>query len=328
MVLAASPDGGKPMLVAFDEPPAARARCVTADAIAAIDRLALSSRRRGVRRRPRRVVARARDGGRRRARSCILAADEPSGARRARRASAALWPAVRFAAGVHPHRAGRVRRASRPSAAAVDAATAAERAGARRDRRDRARLPLRLLAARRPARGVRARRSRWRVELDLPVVIHTREADDDTFAHPARGRGGPRPRRDSLLHAATPTMARARARPRLLHLARRHRDVPEGGRACATSRSVVPADRLLVETDAPFLAPVPHRGKRNEPAWVGRDARARWRRFAASGRAIGAQVARELRRALSARSVTRRQTARRVDTPRETYGLIPAGLYR
>jgi TatD DNase family protein len=30
----------------------------------------------------------------------------------------------------------------------------------------------------------------------------------------------------------------------------------------------VPADRLLVETDAPFLAPVPHRGKRNEPAHV------------------------------------------------------------
>ncbi len=30
----------------------------------------------------------------------------------------------------------------------------------------------------------------------------------------------------------------------------------------------VPADRLLVETDAPFLAPVPYRGRRNEPAWV------------------------------------------------------------
>ena len=30
----------------------------------------------------------------------------------------------------------------------------------------------------------------------------------------------------------------------------------------------MPLDRLLVETDAPFLAPVPHRGKRNEPAWV------------------------------------------------------------
>jgi TatD DNase family protein len=44
---------------------------------------------------------------------------------------------------------------------------------------------------------------------------------------------------------------------------------PKAGELRDTIRAV-PVDRLLTETDSPFLAPVPHRGKRNEPAHVGR----------------------------------------------------------
>ena len=55
-------------------------------------------------------------------------------------------------------------------------------------------------------------------------------------------------------------------------------------KADAISRggAIVPADRLLVETDSPYLAPVPYRGKRNEPAYVARVLRGPCASFAAS----------------------------------------------
>lgn len=104
-----------------------------------------------------------------------------------------------------------------------------------------------------------------------PVVVHTREADDDTVAMLAdhmRGWTGDASR-VGVIHCFTGSAGLAH---RLLDLgffisfsgiltfknAADLRDVARG----------IPADRLLVETDAPYLAPVPHRGKRNEPAWV------------------------------------------------------------
>lgn len=101
-------------------------------------------------------------------------------------------------------------------------------------------------------------------DLDLPVVIHTREAEDDTIAVL---RNAPESVR-KVLHCYTGSME-------LLEVG-----LEEG---CYVSFAgiitfskfdgqdavrAVPGDRLLAETDAPYLAPVPRRGKRNEPAFV------------------------------------------------------------
>ena len=103
---------------------------------------------------------------------------------------------------------------------------------------------------------------------DLPVVIHTREADDDTvdiLREESHGtlRG--------VFHCFTGDAKLARHALDLgFHVSfsgivtfRRADEIREVAK-------LVPSDRLLAETDAPYLAPIPHRGKRNEPAWVSR----------------------------------------------------------
>lgn len=101
---------------------------------------------------------------------------------------------------------------------------------------------------------------------DLPLVIHTREAWADTFA--ILGEVGT-PRR-TVFHCFTGGPDEARRCLEIgAHLSfsgivtfKRSDDVRGAAVLC-------PLDRLLVETDSPYLAPVPHRGKRNQPAWVG-----------------------------------------------------------
>ncbi|HOJ79795.1 MAG TPA: TatD family hydrolase, partial [Clostridiales bacterium] len=103
-------------------------------------------------------------------------------------------------------------------------------------------------------------------ELKLPVIVHDRDAHEDTLnilkSEGARDVGG-------VLHCFSGSVEMARevmelgfmisiAGPATFRNARKLPDVIR----------YVPDDMLLIETDSPYLAPEPHRGRRNEPAYV------------------------------------------------------------
>jgi TatD DNase family protein len=100
----------------------------------------------------------------------------------------------------------------------------------------------------------------------LALVVHTREAWDDTFAILEEGSGPPE---RTVLHCFTggPVEAR-RALDAGLILSFSGIVSFKGAAEVREAAALCPLDRLLVETDSPYLAPVPHRGKPNRPAWV------------------------------------------------------------
>jgi TatD DNase family protein len=101
----------------------------------------------------------------------------------------------------------------------------------------------------------------------LPLVIHAREADDDTARILEEEMGkGPFP---AVLHCYTggPDLAR-RAIALGLSISFTGIVTFKNSAALREIAKSLPADRFLVETDAPYLAPLPFRGKRNEPAYV------------------------------------------------------------
>jgi len=103
-----------------------------------------------------------------------------------------------------------------------------------------------------------------------PVVIHVREADEACARVLAREGV---PAAGGLVHCFTGDWARARAYLDLgLYLSVAGVVTFRAADALREAVRKVPRDRLLVETDCPYLAPVPHRGKRNEPAYVARTA--------------------------------------------------------
>ncbi len=100
-------------------------------------------------------------------------------------------------------------------------------------------------------------------ELGLPVVVHAREADDDIAAIL-----GNHPRVVAILHSFSSGMTLLEAGLELRHYVSFSGMVTFANWRLDDAVRETPLDRLLVETDAPYLAPIPHRGKRNEPAFV------------------------------------------------------------
>lgn len=101
----------------------------------------------------------------------------------------------------------------------------------------------------------------------LPLVVHTRDADADTAAilEDEMRKGGFR----AVLHCYTAGPELAKRALALGHYVSFSGVITfKKSDALRAIAAQVPLDRVLVETDAPYLAPEPHRGKRNEPAFV------------------------------------------------------------
>lgn len=104
-------------------------------------------------------------------------------------------------------------------------------------------------------------------ELKKPVIIHTRDAQDDTLKLLKDGDvescGG-------VLHCFTESWDMARqALDMGMYISFSGIVTFRNAEALREVARKVPDDRFLIETDSPYLAPVPHRGKQNHPGWVG-----------------------------------------------------------
>ncbi len=200
------------------------------------------------------VIGRARDAGLTR----ILTCGEDVASSEAAVALAARYPHVRVAVGIHPHRAtscddaalGRLAALARDERVVAIGETGVDLSGRSASLADQQRAFTAQLAL--------------AAKLALPVVIHVRDAGAVVLR---------------LLEAATGVRGQlhcySEGPDEIGHWVARGLYVsfagtvtfPRNGALRLAARRV-PADRLLVETDAPYLAPEPYRGRRNEPAFV------------------------------------------------------------
>ena len=232
------------------------------------------------------VIARARDAGLVRC-LVILAADEDEEFEQADKVSRA-WPDVKYAVGVHPHNAHKF--ADSPDAAAGLTAN---------------RLQMTPAACAIGEIGLDyhydfsprdVQHAVFRAQLQLarakglPVVIHTREAEDDTLRIIAEESGG---QLRGVFHCFSgDAVAAARALETGFHLSVPGIATFPKSEALREAARIVPAERLLIETDSPYLAPIPFRGKRNEPAYVMKTLEVVAHVRGAAGDVLGAQLVR------------------------------------
>lgn len=192
----------------------------------------------------------------------ILAAEDDEEIAQASRVLA-LWPECRVAVGVHPHHAHLF---------ADDPEVAAQLVESRLDALPAARAVGEIgldyhydFSPRDVQQAVFRAQLRLARDRRLPVVIHTREAEDDTLA--LLGESGVDT--TGVFHCFSgDAESAARALATGCYVSIPGIATFPKAEALREAARIVPDDRLLVETDSPYLAPVPFRGKRNEPALV------------------------------------------------------------
>ena len=210
------------------------------------------------------VVERARAAGVSRALVILAVEDDAEIARR--EIVLAAWPECQFAIGLHPHNAkafeGRLDELDDKLMGLLET---------HRDIRAIGEIGLDYhydFSPRDVQQDVFRRQLAVAANINMPVVIHTREAEEDTLRIIREVQDEMGVLR-GIFHCFTGDQSaaeRAMATGLLLSIP----GVVTFPKADTLRQAVaaVPSDRLLVETDSPYLAPIPHRGKRNEPAYV------------------------------------------------------------